>query len=269
MQIQADHLFVSYEDPKRNNKTAVLQDLSFQVQEGRSLAILGSNGSGKTTLLKTLCGILPYSGTLTLGGEEIKHLSRKKISSRIAMLGQLSSVYFSYTVYETVLLGRYIHTNHILGLPTPTDHKVVNEVLETTGLTDLAEKQISELSGGQLQRVYLARTLAQQTPILLLDEPTNHLDLKVQAELLSYLSEWKKGSTALADGSIHPHTLIGVFHDLAMALRIADDLLCLKNGKILAYGTKKDILNSSLLQNVFDFDVVSYLENQSKYLTDI
>ncbi len=269
MNIQVSHLSVSYASSGGNSAAGsshVLKDLSFKIREGRSLGILGANGSGKSTLLKTLCGILPYEGSVVIDGKELRKLPRKQISSRISMLSQLSAVYFSYTVYETVLLGRYLHTDNLLGIPSSEDKKVVQEILETTGLTSLAHSQISSLSGGQLQRVYLARTLAQQTPILLLDEPTNHLDLKVQSELMDHLTVWKQGKTALKDGSTHENTLIAVFHDLASALRISDDLLCLKDGRVAAYGTKKDILESpGLLQNVFDFDVISYLREQMTY----
>ncbi len=269
MNITVSNLNVSYTSGRvrsAEGSSYVLHDLSFEIREGRSLGILGANGSGKSTLLKTLCGILPYEGSVLVDGKELRNMPRKQISSRISMLSQLSAVYFSYTVYETVLLGRYLHTDNLLGIPSSADKKAVNEILETTGLTSLADKQIFSLSGGQLQRVYLGRTLAQQTPILLLDEPTNHLDLKVQSELMDHLTAWKQGQTALKDGSTHENTLIAVFHDLASALRVSDDLLCLKDGRIAAYGTKKDILESpGLLQNVFDFDVLKYLREQMAY----
>ena len=174
--IKLEHVSAGYD--KKNN---ILEDISISFDEGGVCGILGPNGAGKTTLLKVLAGLIPYTGNILIEDQELSHISRKKLSGIISMMPQFSAVYFSYTVFETVMLGRYIHQDNTLGSmmggASKRDKDITEETLEQTGLTELADKELSELSGGQLQRVMLARTIAQQTPVILLDEPTNHLDI--------------------------------------------------------------------------------------------
>ncbi len=240
----------------------VLRDLSFSVPEGRNVCILGANGSGKTTLLRVLAGLLPCTGTVRISGKDIRQMKRREIAGELALMPQFSEIYFSYSVRETVMLGRYLHMKSFFGTPGTADKEAVEEAMEATGLKDLAEHQIGELSGGQRQRVFLARTFAQHTPVILLDEPTNHLDLRYQAELLEYLADWSAKKTALADGSVRQNTVVGVFHDINLGMRIAQDVVFLKNGRIVAKGAKDDIIRPALLQEVYDMDVVKYMKQQ-------
>uniref|UniRef100_UPI0025D655E8 ATP-binding cassette domain-containing protein n=1 Tax=Butyrivibrio sp. TaxID=28121 RepID=UPI0025D655E8 len=119
-------------------------------------------------------------------------------------------------------------------------------------------------SGGQLQRVFLARCFAQETPIILLDEPTNHLDLKYQAELMEHLIEWSKGETVLPDGTKVDNTLIGVFHDISLAVEISSDMIFIKSGEILCQGTKDKVLTADVLENVYGMDVAGYMNRQRR-----
>lgn len=252
MLLECKNLICGY--GKRPGENPVIKDISFGVNEGESIAILGANGCGKTTLIKTLAGMLSYDGSILLGNKEVRNLKRKDIAKKISVMMQFSDIYFSYTVEETVMLGRYLYSNNVFGIANSRDKEIVDKSLREYGLEDIRDRQISQLSGGQLQRVFLARTMAQDTDIIILDEPTNHLDLKYQSEFLSYLSDWKKESKK--------HTLIGVFHDINIALEASDKLILLKDGNILADGSKEELIKSKYLTDTFDIDVKQYMKKQ-------
>lgn len=240
----------------------VIKGIDFNIEEGNRVAILGANGCGKTTLIRAIGGLLPYAGSLILDGKEVRDHKRKEIAKKMAIMTQLSNTYFSYTVEETVMLGRYLYSGNMLGIPDNRDKEVVERSLKRTGLWDIRKKQIDTLSGGQRQRVFLSRTMAQETPVLLLDEPTNHLDLKYQAELVSYLNEWCEESTTLEDGRVIHNTLIGVFHDINLALNICDTFLIMKSGQIIAFGGRETALDRSTLKKAYDMDVEAYMKKQ-------
>ncbi|MEL7649016.1 MAG: ABC transporter ATP-binding protein [Sedimentibacter sp.] len=233
------------------NGADVISDISIDVMEGENLCILGPNGCGKTTLIKTISGLIPHMGTIEIDGVNISDMKRTEVAEKIAVMSQISTIYFSYTVYETVLLGRYLHMKgRTFKEPTARDREYADSCLKAVGLYNLKNKQINTLSGGQLQRVYLARTLAQDPQIILLDEPTNHLDLKHQAELVDFLKDWSREKN---------HTVIGVFHDLNLAMKMADNVLLMDKGKIAAYGKTKDVISSRLLSDVYEMDVAGYM----------
>lgn len=260
MGIELEHVSAGYGSP--GGTTDVLKDLTFAIEEGHTVCILGENGSGKSTLLRVLAGILDYRGSIRTDEKELSKMSRQKVSQKMAFMTQFSEVYFSYTVWETVMLGRYLKMKKFLGRPTEKDCARVQECLEMTGLSDIKDKALDTLSGGQLQRVFLARAFAQDTPYILLDEPTNHLDLKYQAQLAGYLREWVGKETTYPEGRTQKNTVIGVFHDINLALQIADELLIMKDGKILAYGEKGQILQSDVLRQAYDMDIAAYMREQ-------
>lgn len=243
------------------NEVDVIHDISLKIEKGKSLCILGPNGCGKTTLLKAMAGIIPSKGEILIDGIDIKKMKRHEIARKIAVMTQISSVYFSYTVFETVLLGRYLYIkNSILKTPTQRDIQYTEECLEAVGLLELRDTQISTLSGGQLQRVFLARTLAQEPDIILLDEPTNHLDLKYQKELIDYLKKWSKETG---------NTIVGVFHDINLAMNLADDILVMENGKLAGYGESKSIVSGPLLNRVYQMDITKYMIDSLKQWEEI
>ncbi|MDW5299970.1 MAG: ABC transporter ATP-binding protein [Sedimentibacter sp.] len=234
----------------------VISNISLSVAKGENLCVLGPNGCGKTTLIKTISGLIPHSGTIIINGINLDSMNRTEVAKNIAVMSQISTIYFSYTVYETVLLGRYLHMKgNAFKEPSLKDREYADKCLKAVGLFNCKNKQINTLSGGQLQRVYLARTLAQEPNIILLDEPTNHLDLKHQTELIDFLKDWSK---------IENHTVIGVFHDLNLAINLADNILLLDNGKIASYGKTNDVISSKLLNEVYEMDIANYMLNSLK-----
>ena len=149
------------------NGIDIISNISLNIKEGENLCIIGPNGCGKTTLIKAISGIIPHEGTVKIDGTDINNMKREQIAKKIAVMSQISTIYFSYTIYETVLLGRYLHIKgRTFKEPSAKDREYTDKCLKAVGLLNIKHKQISTLSGGQLQRVYLARTLAQEPSII-------------------------------------------------------------------------------------------------------
>lgn len=228
----------------------VVQDVSFEVNEGGRLCIFGPNGCGKTTLLRGLAGILPIGGHVKVCGEDLAGMSTRQRARRVALMSQLSSTPFAYTVYETVLLGRYAHQKRgAFQRDSGEDKHIVQESLERVGMFSLKDRLITELSGGQLQRVYLARIFAQDPLVILLDEPTNHLDLKYQIELAEALKDWVQREK---------RCVVGVLHDINLALSFADKVLLMDQGAVQACESVEEF-DLSLLSQTYHMDVGNYM----------
>lgn len=222
---------------------SILKDISFEVKKGEFFGILGPNGSGKTTLLKMLCGVLPYQkGCVTIHEKDLQQYSPKQLAKSIAVLPQHSAQAFSYTVKETVSIGRYAHQKGWFQTWSNEDEQVVQRVMTQTGISHFQDKNILELSGGERQRVYLAQALAQEPEILLLDEPTNHLDLSFQKELLDQLKKWT------IDRGL---TVISIFHDLNLAGLYCDRLLLLENGEIEIEHIPNEVLKEERIKKIY------------------
>lgn len=242
--LRIEHLSCGYSGPP------IIQDISFQVNEGEKLCILGPNGCGKTTLLRALAGLLPSSGVMELMGTDLRTLPVRQRAQKLALMSQFSPAAFDYTVYETVMLGRYAHqAKGLLQGESASDRCAVEESLRLTGTWDLRERLVTRLSGGQLQRVFLARTFAQEPQAILLDEPTNHLDLRYQVELIGSLKDW---------ASVSGRCAVGVLHDINLALSFADTVLLLNHGQI-QHLSRLDNFDLSLLDNLYGMDVRGYM----------
>ena len=182
--IEVNNLSFSY---NYNNKK-ILKNISFKLFENERLCIIGPNGSGKTTLLKCLCNILDFQGSVFINNKNIKDI---EVYKSVSFLSQSSEIYFDYNVFDTVMLGRYANfKDKLLSIPSKEDKEFVFECLEKLNIIHLKDKLINRLSGGELQKVFLARAFAQNPKIILMDEPTNHLDLNSQIELIYNLKEW-------------------------------------------------------------------------------
>lgn len=235
-------------------KRPIIKNISFTVADGEIACILGQNGSGKTTLLKAISKIMSASaGEVYISGESILEKPRKEIAQRLCVMSGLSSGYFSYTVFQTVLLSRYAHREKkfLTDVFSTADKQLVDEVLDKLKIAHLRNRFLTELSSGQLQKVFLARAIAQETSVLLLDEPTSHLDLKAQLEICTELQQitGEKNLSVLA-----------VVHDINLALNFADRILLLKDG-ILVENAKRENFNLCTLNDIYETDVLTFMRN--------
>lgn len=223
---------------------AILSNLSLEIPRGQWTCVLGPNGAGKSSLLQAMAGLLRYSGSLNLEGLELSTMDRKVLAKKIAWLEQGSTpskeLNDALSVYATVMLGRLPHQGW-LHLPTPSDHTKVEAALRQTDAWHLRDRQVQQLSGGELQRVLLARLLAVDSEILLMDEPLANLDPPHQADFLG----WQQ--TLLSQGK----TLITVLHEVHLALR-ADYLIMLSKGKLHYQGLSKDPKTHQALIELFE-----------------
>lgn len=220
-----------------------LGPISFDARPREIIAILGPNASGKSTLLKLLAGLLrPFSGFVRLDGEEVSELDARVRARRIALVQQESPILFPLRVWEFVLQGRYPHGQR-LHLESDGDLLMVGNGLAQVGASDLRERWMDQLSGGEKQRVILARALTQQPEMLLLDEPTQHLDIGGKVELVRQLRRL---------GNENRYTVMIVTHELNLTAEFCDRVVLLHHGKCLASGTPREVYQRDLLAQVFE-----------------
>ncbi len=230
----------------------VVHDLSFSVSKGEKFCIAGPNGSGKSTLVQALGRLLPYKGRIYFEGEEIRQIPRRKLAASMALLSQIPALYFAYSVRQTVAMGRYPHVKGRLSGLSRADWDAVDACLEQMGILDIADRPITQISGGQLQRTLLARVFAQSPKVILLDEPLNHLDLACQVELLEHLEYWQKETQGV---------IIAVFHDLNLVRLFADRVLLLDSGRMAALDECGKVLAGETVNRVFGMDVSSWMRS--------
>ena len=222
------------------SRKGVLEGVTFEVRRGECVALLGVNGAGKSTLLKCMNSILsPTKGAVFVGGEDISEWSRNQIARRIGYVPQRSHD-SELTVFEMVALGRKPYINWFL---RERDYEIVDDIMAVLGLKDFAMKRVSELSGGEHQKVMIARALAQTPDVLLLDEPTSHLDMKNQLEVMRVIRDLTKKRKPSV-------STIVCLHDVNLALRFADRLIFLKDGIIWAVTTPEG-LDPEIVRDVY------------------
>ena len=220
----------------------ILKGVSIDSKNKEFVGIIGPNGSGKSTLLKCIYRILkPNNGCIMLGEEDISKMSVKESAKKLAVVAQHNYYNFDFSVGEVVLMGRSPHKKS-LEPDNSEDYDIVNESLEKVGMLGFKNRSFSTLSGGEQQRVILARALAQQTPCLILDEPTNHLDIKYQLSLLNIVKSLNL-------------TIISAIHDLNIASMYCDRLFVMKNGRIVGMGTPQEVLTKEFIKEIYDIDV--------------
>lgn len=245
--LEVDNLCFWYEEG-----VPVFNDISFSLKQGMFYSIMGGNGSGKTTILRCLSRLLtPYQGTITVGGKYIQNMGRAECARMISAVPQEHSIIFPYRVHSMVTMGRapYIGT---FSMPGKTDTSIAEKAMEEVGITHLADKLYTNISGGERQLVLIARALAQDTPIMILDEPTNHLDFRNQIHILTILKHL-----------VHEKGLLVLIatHDPNHTLNYADEVIILHNGTILTQGNPQKVITRETIRQVYDVEVDEIWKN--------
>lgn len=239
------------------NGKQILDGVTFSVPDGSVTALIGPNGSGKTTLIRAISGILPpASGSILYDGQD---LSKKAVQERarlISVVPQFRTLPPAFTVYEVVALGRTPYLNWF-GITSGPDHEIVKNAMAQTNLTDLSDRNIIELSGGEQQRVLLARALAQQTPVLLMDEPTAHLDMQYQVSFLENVHHLAHPSQEQRAQGYEPRAVLVAIHDLNLLTRYADQVALLVNGRLVRLGSPEYVLQPDVLSQAYHLPLVT------------
>lgn len=219
----------------------ILQGVDFQINEGEFIGIIGPNGSGKSTFLKNVYKVLkPQKGEITLMGDDLMRMSNREMAQRMAVVVQERESSFDFTVEEVIMMGRQAR-KRLLEREDADDRALVDRILVQTQLVALRDRGFSTLSGGEKQRVLIARALAQQTALLILDEPTNHLDIKYQLQLMETVKQLNC-------------TVVAAIHDLNLAAMYCDRLYALKDGRVVGVGTPRELLTASFLREIYEVD---------------
>ena len=242
--LKGNHITVRY--GTRN----VVDDVSFTLQEGQWLMLVGPNGAGKSTLIETISMGVPYVGSIELEGQDIRRYKPAQLARKIGVLSQKNSVGYGYSVEEVVGLGRYAYTSSFLSNRDDDGKDQVDRALELTGLTELRKSSVLTLSGGELQRTFLAQVFAQNPQILILDEPANHLDLVYQKHIFSLIAQWLKEPG---------RAVLSVVHDLSLARRYGTHAVLMNRGKCVTQGEINAVLTPENLRNVYDMDVYAWM----------
>ena len=230
----------------------VLDNVSFDLSPGSWLMVAGPNGAGKSTLAKALAQSIPYKGTVTLGGENARHIKPALLAKKLGMLEQNNHVGYSFSVSEIVRLGRYSYRPTPFSDTSEGDEERVKKALAYVGLENLSDRSIMTLSGGEVQRVFLAQLIAQDPEILILDEPTNHLDLIYQKQVLELVSQWIRQEN---------RSVISVVHDLSLVKAFGTDVLLLSGGKTVAFGKADEVLRDENLDKAYGMPVRDWMRS--------
>lgn len=234
----------------------IIKDIDISLKENDFLMIVGPNGSGKTTIVRSLMGDIPSTGEVLLFGKDIKNMNKKKLAKKIGVLMQNHFQQFSFTVEEVVSLGRYSYQEGLFPSMSKTDKEKVADAIDKVGLNEFKNRSILSLSGGELQRTFLAQLFAQEPDILVLDEPTNHLDITYQIELFELIKKWSE-----EEGK----AVISIVHDLNLAFQYGTKAILLKNGEVYSKGGLKEVLSNDNLKDVYKVDIKNWMQQIYKY----
>jgi len=241
--LTVENLEFSYDHRK------ILDNLSFQVQTGELVGVVGPNGAGKSTLLHLLAGLLfPDGGKIYLGGRQTTFLSRREWAQKVALVFQEVPSELDMDCLEVIMMGRFPHVAR-WSRESELDYQVVRKAMEATSVQSFISRSFQELSGGEKQRVMVARALAQEPELLLLDEPTSHLDVRHQLEIMEILLKLKEEGIAV----------LGVFHDLNLVSQFCDKVLLLKRGCLLDYGKTVEVMKTPQVEELFQVEFLETL----------
>lgn len=219
----------------------VIDSVSFNLNPGEILGILGPNGSGKTTLIKLVGGILKKGkGRIEIMGKEIEKYSRKELARKLAIVPSDLEPGFDFSVYDMVAMGRYPYLG-LFDTFSPEDIEIIEKSMRSTGIMELSGHSIREISGGEKQRMLIARALAQNTDILLMDEPTSNLDIKYQVEILELIENIRKTGRAI----------LLTMHDVNMAVRYCTRIALLSKGRIFSIGQPEMVISEESITAVY------------------
>ncbi|RTQ89091.1 ABC transporter ATP-binding protein [Lysinibacillus telephonicus] len=237
----------------RIGKKEIIKNMSIHVKKQQFVGLIGPNGCGKSTLLKSIYkSLTPHKGSVFLDEVDVLKTSEKKVSQRLGVVGQFNEMNFDLTVQQMVMLGRTPHKK-MLESDNQEDFQIVEEALVRTNLIDYKNRSFLSLSGGEKQRVILARTIAQQPKFMILDEPTNHLDIRYQIEILSCVKSLNIG-------------VLAALHDLEMAAHYCDYIYAIKNGEVYAHGTPNEVLTSETIEALYQIKCQTYINPVTKNL---
>ncbi len=234
--LKVENLTFSYGNGK--DKKNIIDNLSFNVNKGEFVGIIGPNGSGKSTVLKNVYrAMTPDSGAIFLEGEDIAKMPYKKSAKKMAVVGQENDLHFDFLVEEIVAMGRSPHKK-LFEIDSEKDKEIINNALASLGIEEMAKRNYLNLSGGEKQRVIIARAIAQESKFLILDEPTNHLDISYQMQIFELIKNMNV-------------TVLSAIHDLNIAALFCDRILVLKDGKVVLEGTPETVLTSENIYNIY------------------
>ena len=237
----------------KTKQTEILRGVSLRVHPGEFVGVIGPNGSGKSTLLKNIYRMLtPTSGEIWLDGKSLIKMSNRKMAERLAVVAQESEANFDFTVGEVVQMGRYPRKK-MMEAANDQDREIVKQSLGMVGMEEFLERSFLTLSGGEKQRVLIARALAQETELIILDEPTNHLDIGSQIKTLSLLKNSGK-------------TVLTALHDLSLAARFCDRVYVLKDGKNLCDGEPETLISSELVKELYQIEAEVFTRKDRIYI---
>lgn len=242
--LKVENLSVCY------GEVTILNNVNFCVDENNWLMVIGPNGAGKTTLINAISKYIDYNGNVFYLDKDIKNYKSKELAQNIGVLSQSYYVNYPFTVKEIVSLGRYAYSSGIFSSKNKDDEEKILSAIRMTGLTDLINRSVLTLSGGELQRTFLAQVFAQDPKILMLDEPTNHLDLVYQKEILDLIKKWcfKKG-----------RAVISVVHNLSLAKTYGTHALLLDKGNVISQGKIDNVFISDNLDKAYSMDVYKWM----------
>ncbi len=237
-------------------KKHIVSDVTLNVEDGEFVGIIGPNGSGKSTLLKSIYRVLKRtSGDIKIMGDDLESLSLRESALRTAVVAQHNFYNFDFTVMDVVLMGRAPHKKN-MDMDTEEDRSIAKHSLEVIGMEGFEKRDFYSLSGGEQQRVVLARALTQQTPFVILDEPTNHLDIKYQLQLMD----------AIKDLDL---TVLCALHDLNIAAAYCDRLVLMKDGRVYSIGSPETILTKENIKAVYGVDATVERNEDTGFLNII
>jgi len=224
------------------DNTKILKNINFNIKKGEFVGVIGPNGCGKSTLLKNIYNILtPTNGSIFIDNTSIENFSPKELAKKISTLTQHSGGDFDFSIVDIVLMGRYAHSS-MFSSTSKKDLKIAKGALDKVGLSNFENRSFLSLSGGEQQRVMIARAIAGENDFFILDEPTNHLDIRYQLEIMDIMKSLDI-------------TMFSAIHDMNIAATYCDKLILLEDGKIIAIGTPDEVLSKKNFRNVFGVEV--------------